>query len=281
MTQGQSLHLALMTRSWRAIWHCPLGTWLLAGLGALCWQLGEQAAGRLAVHLLGLAYGQGLLAPLFAAAHEMHEAAGAGVWLVLRQSRILEASTYPVHSQLTSLVGDVALLVAISWIAVLVLMRLMSRLTHHSLPWKPTVQVASWYVAAVLAGLACFLVPGLLVVIMGLPAAGLVCCGVSSATLAWREGLALGWRRFGMLSVLVTWPLGLSVVLTLLIRAMALAWPLGIGGEVILWLGKTVALLWLAQGLVWLIASCQSACSSARKERNALEVASVSSRKPM
>jgi hypothetical protein len=271
----------LLAQSWRSLWRSPARLWPLAALGALCWQLGEQAVSTMTVHLLGLTYGKGLLAPFFEAAKQMHQAAGALLWMLLRDGGILEASTYPMSHQLGALLGDIALLVLLSWLVLVNLMHLVSRLTGGCFPWLQAARVATWYVAGTALGMLCLLLPGLLFMVVALPAVAMVGSGASSAADAWREGLSLGWRHLGALSLLVGVILGMPVAAGLLVAAMALLWPLGTGAMVILWLARMVTLLWLAQALVLFVASCQEAPSSARKERKVAAVAGTSNRKPV
>lgn len=279
--QGRPSAMVIVAQSWRSLWNSPAKLWTLAALGALGWQLGEQAMTTMTVHLLGLAYGKGLLAPLFEAAKQVHQAAGAMVWMLLRDGGILEASTYPVPHQLGALLGDVGLLVLLSWLVLMILIYLVCRLSGRQFPGPPAARMAAWYVAGTAIGVLCLLLPGLLLMVAALPAVALICRGAPSAARAWREGLSLGWRHLGALSLLAGVILGLPVAAGLLMAAMALLWPLGAGVGVILWLARMVALLWLAQALVLFGACCQEASSSARKERNVAAVAASSSRKPM
>ncbi len=272
--------MTIMTQSWHAIWRCPLALWFLAGLGALCWQLGEQAMTSLVVHLLGLAYAQGVLASLFTSAQQLHEAAGVLLWMMLRSSGILEASTYPVGNQLMTLLGDGALLVTTWWLALLILMHLMSRLMQRGFPWSQAARVTTWSVAASMGGLLCLLLPGLVLLVATLPAVTLVCGGSLNAAQAWRAGLALGWSRLGRLSVLVGVPLGMPAAVAMLAEAMTMAWPLGIGADLILWGARAVAVLWVAQILVRFVAPCAAGPYPAKNERSVAEVAASSSRKP-
>lgn len=273
--------LTMMTQAWQAMWRCPVALWGLAGLGALCWQVGEGATKALLVHLLGLAYAKGLLAPLFASASQLHEAAGALLWMILRNSGILEASTYPMGHQLLTLLGDGALLVLTAWLALLTLMGLLSRLMQRGVPWSQAARVATWSVAASLGGALCLLLPGLVLLVATLPAVTLVCGGSLDAAQSWRVGLALGWSRLGGLSILVGLPLSMPMVVAMLAEAMTMAWPLGIGVEVISWGAQLVALLWLAQILVRFVASYEVGPYPDKNERSVAEVAASSSKKPM
>jgi hypothetical protein len=279
--QARLSAMAIVAQSWRSVWRSPARLWPLAALGALCWQLGAQAMTTMAVHLLGLAYGEGLLAPLFEAARQAHQAAGAMLWMLLRDGGILEASTYPIPHQMGALLGDVGFLVLLSWLVLMSLIYLVSRLIGRQFPGPLAARIAAWYVAGTALGMLCLLLPGLLFMVVALPAVAMVGSEASGAVDVWREGLSLGWRHLGALSVLAGVILGMPVAVDLLVAAMALLWPLGAGAGVILWFARMVALLWLAQGLVRFMVSCQEASSSSRKERKVAAVAGTSNRKPV